>query len=234
MLIVGRIFFVNGLIGGGSPDAGMDYWNHNSPGGSPFVNAAKGVFTSRPGGTYHEPTTFYTKYTFHPVRNHLDADYRRRRGHENAGTHASALTQYLDPRHHSLVFVTHSMGAAYAEGMMEKLKEDGWFVHAAVHLNPFQPAYIRRSAPFSRTIHYQNPDDPVTREVLRDHGVLAGILEPELIPYLAVESGVKGPGRIDGAIYVEYESGLRPEFVHASPEGDPETWTRIKQADPGL
>lgn len=234
MLNVGRIFFVNGLIGGGSPPAGKEYWNHNFPKGSPFVNAAKGVFASRQGGAYQEPKTFYTTYDFHPVRNHIKADYRWRRGYENAGVYGSALTQYLDPRHHSLVFVTHSMGAAYSEGMMEKLKADGWFIHAAVHLNPFQPAYFRRSTPESRTIHYQNPDDPVTREVLRDYGDLAGILEPELIPYLATESLVKGPGRVEGAIYVEYESGLSPPYVHASPEGDPATWTRIKQADPGL
>jgi hypothetical protein len=228
MLVVGRIFFVNGLIGGGSPPAGKPYWNRGYADGSPFVRKAKGLFASREGGVYHEPSTYYSTYAFDPAQDHLVTGRRVEIGRSTAARYGKEITKYLDPKHHSLVFVTHSMGAAYSEGMMSKLKEDGWFVSAAIHLNPFQPAYIHLSEPrerTGRTIHYQNPDDPVTREVGGDWRWAVNILSPVLA---GAESGVKGAGWIDGAIRVEHPSGLSDlRTIHASPEGDATTWDRI-------
>lgn len=232
MMVVGRIFFVNGLIGGGSPPAGKPYWNAGYSTGSPFVNRAKGIFSSRPGGVYHEPSTFYTTYAFDPAHNHLDCGYRRQLGYRNADTYQSALTQSLDRRHHSLVFVTHSMGGSYSEGMMQKLKESGWAVHAAVHLNPFQPAAIVPSTPRTQTIHYQNPDDPVTCELGSDNWVIRALRFGGVLTL--TENNIKRPGRISGANYIEHHSGLGISYVHASPEGDVTTWDRIQAGSPDL
>lgn len=240
MQVVGRIFFVNGCIGGGSPPAGLPYWNQGYPSGSPFVNAAKGVFRGRlPSGKVTEPTTFYTNFPFNnPLGDSIGAGQRYVRGYQNAGLYYGALTNGLSSAHHSLVFVTHSMGAAYAEGMMHYLKEHAWTVKCAVHLNPFQPAYIQLSSPASQmTIHFQNPDDPVTRDVGRgtEDNFLDWLINQ--IPGAKEEHIVKGSGTIAGATYVEWDSGYsidRIAQVHASPIWDANFWTRLKTQVPSL
>ena len=73
-------------------------------------------------------------------------------------------------------FVTHSMGAAMAEGIAKYLNEQGFRVSNIVHINPYQASDIS-TLETTNTIDYQNIDDPVIH----------------FIPFLS------SPGKIDKA-----------------------------------
>lgn len=78
--------------------------------------------------------------------------------------------------------VTHSMGAAFGEGMIDYLKMMGWKVKGAVHLNAFQAADIKANKNVNYmpgtdlpdpngegtfVIDYQNTNDPVINNWFR-------------------------------------------------------------------
>jgi hypothetical protein len=63
----------------------------------------------------------------------------------------------------TLKFITHSMGAAYAEGMANLLIEKGYSVEMMFHFSPFQ-AYKIKTVGIDNdilTIDYQTIGDPV-------------------------------------------------------------------------
>ncbi|MFT4095227.1 MAG: hypothetical protein QM640_16470 [Niabella sp.] len=51
----------------------------------------------------------------------------------------------MDPEKDDFKFVTHSMGSAFAEGIIEYLKDMGWNVTQTVHLEAFQAKDIKAS-----------------------------------------------------------------------------------------
>jgi len=76
-------------------------------------------------------------------------------------------------------FITHSMGAAFGEGMISYLKERGYKVRATLHINPFQAHDIKANkykepdlpwAGQEKTdliVDYQNMNDPVINNAFR-------------------------------------------------------------------
>ena len=139
------IIFINGYIGFGSPPAGKEYWSSN------FVTGAKNYFNDRSAKfTNYEPSKFST------------ASERKAAGIAYAKSNLEDLTKGMSKDKDSFKLVTHSMGAAFGEGIAEYLKGEGWKIDAIVHVEPFQAADITTLDPNSnqtQTIDYQNPDD---------------------------------------------------------------------------
>jgi RHS repeat-associated protein len=183
------IIFVNGKIGGGSPPAGEKYWNSNvESGNSDFVQGAKHYF--------NDYQTFYTNKDYGYLSTVKE---RKAQGMSYAKDEISNITQGLDKDKDVIRIVTHSMGAAFGEGMAEYLKEQGYKVETIVYINAFQAADIETIDPTSnetQTIDYQNTDDP--------------IIELPLI---------SKPGKVKGAdAVVREKSGVKDaKTIHRSP-----------------
>jgi RHS repeat-associated protein len=141
------IIFINGYIGFGSPPSGQKYWSSN------FVSGAKDYFNDRK-----------TKFTSFEPKAFSSAAERKAAGVEYAKANLAELTKGMDKGKDSFKFVTHSMGAAFGEGIAEYLKGEGWKVEAIVQINAYQASDIETIDPKSNqteTIDYQNPDDIV-------------------------------------------------------------------------
>ena len=140
------ILFINGYIGFGSPAAGQAYWNNS------FVNGAKNYF--------HDNNAKFTN--FEPAMFSSAAE-RKAAGMEYAKSHFGELTKGMAKDKDVFRMVTHSMGAAFGEGIAEYMKGDGWSVETIVHIDAFQANDITTTDPNSNaetnTIDYQNPDD---------------------------------------------------------------------------
>ena len=99
----------------------------------------------------------------------------------------------------TIKFVTHSMGAAMAEGMAQYLTKQGYAIEEIVHINAFQAADITTIASNSnavKTTDYQNTNDWVINKT----------------PL------VSKPGQIMGADYIVREkSSSSAEYIHRSP-----------------
>lgn len=88
---------------------------------------------------------------------------RRAAGLEYAKSNFADLTKGMTKDNDVFKMVTHSMGAAFGEGIPEYLKGEGWQVETIVHINAFQANDITTTDPHSnaetKTIDYQNSDD---------------------------------------------------------------------------
>lgn len=145
------ILFINGYIGFGSPPAGQVYYSNS------FVSEAKSYFIdNRAKFTDYEPGMFSS------------AANRKAAGLEYAKSHFADLTKGMTKDKDVFRMVTHSMGAAFGEGIAEYMKGEGWQVETIVHINPFQANDITTTDPNSyaetKTIDYQNPDDWVIND----------------------------------------------------------------------
>jgi RHS repeat-associated protein len=154
-----KIIFVNGYIGFGSPPAGEKYWGGRN---SQFVAGAKEFFADN--------NTSFVAYN--PAMS-SNADERREAGREYARTHLKELTAGMKEGE-QFEFVSHSMGGAFAEGMTDVLKEAGWIVGQAVHINTFQAADIEANKENTKgtgvstyVYDYQFEDDPVINNPIR-------------------------------------------------------------------
>ncbi len=141
------IIFVNGYIGMGSPPAGEKYWNGKK---SEFVYGATSYFND-------------TDCVFLPVNYHWynSASNRFDMGYKYAKDN---FMEIISSKSNSIKFVSHSMGAAFAEGMAKYFLEQSLDVKSIVHINAFQAKYIDTSYSKSNNIiriDYQNYDDPV-------------------------------------------------------------------------
>ncbi|MFN0189713.1 MAG: RHS repeat domain-containing protein [Bacteroidia bacterium] len=145
------VLFINGYIGFGSPPAGEKYWSQNFvKGATDYFNDPIAKFTS------YQPGMFST------------AAERKAAGIAYAKEHFGYLTKGMTKEKDVYKIVTHSMGAAFGEGVTEYLQGEGWKVETIVHVNPFQAADIKTTDPNSnqtQTIDYQNPDDWVINEL---------------------------------------------------------------------
>ena len=146
-----KIVFVNGKIGGGSPPAGEQYWNGRK---SSFVQGAINYWSDK-----HIVFTEKDYSYFSTAQSRISAGYKY--AEENFKT----LVSDLQPGE-TFKFVTHSMGAAFAEGIVSYLIGHGYQVDEIVHINPFQAADITTNAsPNVKTVDYQNTDDWVINDI---------------------------------------------------------------------
>ena len=140
-----KIVFVNGKIGFGSPPAGEQYWNGRK---SPFIQGAIKY--------WNDKEIFFTDKDYKPLssaKSRISAGYRY--AEDNIKKIVSGLKQG-----ETFKFVTHSMGAAFAEGIASYLIGHGYSVEEIIHINPFQAADITTNAsPNVKTVDYQNSDD---------------------------------------------------------------------------
>ena len=138
------------MIGGGSPEAGAPYWNmtDNSYRLSSFVQEALDYFKD---DNY--------KFIVADYSWNSSAKERYNMGYNYAKNNIDLLTLNLKDGE-GFNFVTHSMGAALAEGIAKYLHEKGYRIANILHINAFQAADIT-TLESSNTIDYQNTDDPV-------------------------------------------------------------------------
>ena len=178
------VIFVNGLIAFGAPKAGESYWGGQN---SPFILGAKEYF--------HDTRTMFTEVNHNMLSS---AKERYWNGVLYAKNNLNNITMGLKDGE-TIKFVTHSMGAAMAEGMAQYLTKQGYVIEEIVHINAFQAADITTIAPNSnavKTTDYQNTDDWVINKT----------------PL------VSKPGQIMGADYIVREkSSSSAEYIHRSP-----------------
>lgn len=146
---MGRIVFVNGLIGLGSPPAGEPYFTLPS---TPFVSQAVEFF----GGT----DSVYFPYV--DFRICTSAQVRMMAGFAYAESSFAELTSGVAPGG-EFRFVAHSMGCAFAEGMALFLLERGYRVSHMIHINGFQTGQMRANPRIPATVDFQYVDDLVIR-----------------------------------------------------------------------
>ena len=173
-----KVIFVNGFLRFGSPKGGASYWNGEN---SNFVKGAKSYF--------HDNDVVFLNID-HEMSS--SAISRISKGYDFAQKFFDELTSTLG-ENETLKFVSHSMGAAFAEGMARYFILHGINVSEIVHLNPFQANDITTVNPtnnLTKTTDYQNTDDPVINK----------------IPF------VSAPGNINGADYIIREPTGEPDI----------------------
>lgn len=146
---MGRIIFVNGKIGGGSPPAGEPYWRVPD---TPFVEQAVALFDD------HD-SVFYTKVD-HAVFSSVKERWQKGKAYADVQLHQ--LVQGMKPSD-TIKIVAHSMGCAFAEGMAQLLLDKGYHVSCLIHINAFQSGHMTANPQIPITIDYQYTDDVVIR-----------------------------------------------------------------------
>ena len=143
-----KIIFVNGLLAFGSPEGGSAYWGGER---SSFVENAKTILSD-------------DNVLFLDVK-HKPASLARSRfisGYQYAKENLDYLISDME-KGESFKFITHSMGAAYAEGMASLLLEQGHPVEMMLHFSPYQAVQIKTVGTRSDvlTISFRTLLDPV-------------------------------------------------------------------------
>ena len=139
-----KIIFVHGLAKAGAKP-GRAYWNNR------FVDRALSTLKDN-----HKDIESY-QYDILST-----AKQRRKRGYKYAKENFDRLSLDME-ENEPFRFVTHSMGAAFAEGMAEYLVESGFKVDILIHLSPFQAGDIKTQGAKDEilTIDLQTIGDPV-------------------------------------------------------------------------
>lgn len=141
-----KIIFVNGKIGFGSPPAGKAFWKES------FVKGACDFFPGKNTAFFCEKDYAFTD----------ECLIRYREGKAYAREYFDLLTDGMQKKLNAFRLVSHSMGAAFAEGVKETLYSEGWEVDFAIHINPWQPAQIELAPCKSCfVIAFQTTDDPL-------------------------------------------------------------------------
>ena len=142
-----KVVFINGKIGGGSPNAGAQYWNGAN---SPFVQEAKSFFNDR-----------NMSFTNRDYGYLSSASQRRQEGYEYAKSVYPTWISSMQPNE-SFRLVSHSMGGAFSMGIEDYIKEQGREVDYNIMKNTYQVDRInvdKLSSTFY--VDYQNTNDPV-------------------------------------------------------------------------
>lgn len=124
-----KIIFVNGYLGFGSPRGGETYWGGAN---SYFVKGAKNFF--------NDQSTYFTDFNFNYLRS--STFLRKVDGYTYAKENYKQLTMGMNPQEDVFRIVSHSMGGAFAEGIIQYLKEQGWNVDFSIHLNAWLPSEL--------------------------------------------------------------------------------------------
>ena len=143
-----KIVFVNGLLACGSPEGGSKYWGGER---SSFVEKAKTILSDN-------------NVVFLDVKHDSRSLARSRfnAGYQYAKENLNNLVSDMEEGE-SFKFITHSMGAAYAEGIASLLLEQGHSVEMMLHFSPYQAVQIKTvgERPDILTISYRTLLDPV-------------------------------------------------------------------------
>jgi RHS repeat-associated protein len=142
-----KVIFVNGYLGFGSPKGGPIYWNGTN---SSFVKGAQSTFKDY-------ATPYFTNFDYKYLES--ASTVRGSQGYQYAKHHYKALTKDMKPGD-KFNFVSHSMGGAFAEGMIMYMAEQGWQTENAVFLNAWEPAQINTKKEKTR-IDATCTNDPV-------------------------------------------------------------------------
>lgn len=139
-----RLIFVNGRIGMGSPKGGVAYWQKDPS----FVDSAKVALHSS-----SEP--FFTDVQYSLFSK---AERRKEDGYEYASEHFGEIVGGCGG---PFRLVTHSMGAAFGEGIARYLLDKGVPVDVIIHFEPYQATDIKTAGSSENvlTIDYQVTDD---------------------------------------------------------------------------
>lgn len=119
-----KIFFVNGLKMFGSPEGGKKYWDNS------FIKKSKEVL--------HDDNVSFLDIDH---RVFSSAKQRYSNGYKYVVDKLVALSKDIN-KDETIKFVTHSMGAAFAEGMANTFEENGYKVNVLVHFSPYQAGDI--------------------------------------------------------------------------------------------
>ena len=114
----GKIIFVNGYLGFGSPYGGRRYWNN------PFARGAMQFFNA-------QLPPFFTDI------NHSAFSFfggREQNGYKWAKANHSSLTANLLPNH-EIIIIAHSMGGTFAMGIKSYLQQPGYNIRNILFLN---------------------------------------------------------------------------------------------------
>ena len=152
-----KVVFVHGLPKFGAKP-GRDYW------GRDFISKALSVLNDRKSDIEE-----YNYSVFSSASN------RREKGYQYARDNIDRLVSDIE-EDESFKFVSHSMGAAFSEGMADYLREQGYTVDVMIHLSPFQASDIHSSGEREDvlTIDYQTKEDPVLMLGLFSQGTIGG------------------------------------------------------------
>lgn len=124
-----KIIFVNGYLGFGSPQGGATYWGGNN---GRFVNGAQSFF--------NDANTYFTNYDFNYWTS--STYLRTKTGYNYAKENYDELISGMDPQKDIFHVISHSMGGAFSQGMIQYLKEKGWVTDMAIYLNAWQPSEL--------------------------------------------------------------------------------------------
>ena len=144
------IIYINGYQGkwtGAPGEGGKKYWKPNNS------------FTIRATQVFHDDKSLYPD-----IRHNFfsSAKQRRKLGYTYAQEHFAEITQDIDEGE-KVRFVSHSMGAAFAEGMADYLISAGVKVDVLVHFEAYQADEIESNGRNGNilTIDFQDKDDLV-------------------------------------------------------------------------
>ncbi len=186
-----RIIFINGYKGFGSPEGGEKYWGGPN---SAFVKGAMNYLNDK--------DTYFADINHGALSNNRS---RIRAGRKWAEENLSTLTDGLNKDKDDIKFITHSMGAAFSEGVSEYLKKQGWTVSNAIHFNAYQADGLEVDGKNTTVIDYQLNNDPVT------------FFGP-----------TSNPGSMRGAKTTIYEKGKSDiQYRHREPIDSGEIWNRL-------
>ena len=199
-----KIVFVNGLTAIGNNTPGKPYWNKR------FIEGAKNY--------YSDYKSFFSDVTFLNYK-YISADYRFKAGYKYAEEHFNDLISDLG-ENETFKFVSHSMGAAFAEGMAKYLEEHGYKIEAIIHINAYQASSVP-SLTKAIVTDYQVVGDPVI------------FFSAHFNPILGFPFGP--PGFIRGAdkhIRRFSNNYLKPKYIHMEPiNSGPEFWESLDRKD---
>ncbi|MEX1368391.1 MAG: hypothetical protein AB1Z98_34990 [Nannocystaceae bacterium] len=203
-----------------APPPGRGYWVRNGNWG--FVTGAMRYFGLQ-GSSWRNVCKFTSEpfgFVDHRMRtgvDHLDPLGRKYRGIRQYTSYMWDQNFGITGPGQGVVVITHSMGAAYSMGLMEKMHGRGIPIAMAVHINPFQPASGACTPSRDFHVHVQTDNDIVTRDV-----PLFG--SPVLDIVNLFEGVIKQPGWIAGAKPIMRPGPFNPTQAHYGPISDGEAF----------
>ncbi len=191
-----KIIFVNGKIGAGSPEAGFPYWGATPNNEGFFIRGAKRFFGD------NNIKVLVADYGWLS-----SANTRFNAGYNYAKNNFELLINDMGEGE-TFKFVTHSMGAAFAEGMAQYFVEQNRDVSAIVHINAHQAKDIQ-TADLSRVngfrVDFQNTNDPVINF-----------------------ANLHKSGNISSSLKIREKSHESLLYIHRSPINNKEFWKELR------
>ncbi len=151
-----RIVFVNGFTGDwtGSDEPGEPYWGQNSE----FVIGAQ--------KHYNDNSIWFTNKSYKYITSNYSL--MRKDGRKYAEENYQYLTLGMNKAKEVFHFVTHSMGGAFAEGMIDYLKEMGWIVESTVHISTWEAYKVQPNKKKVRGVGTEVTQAVITNDLVQN------------------------------------------------------------------